>query len=101
MILCNPDGFERRPFFIGRFQNSRATAAKTIHDAIPIAVGTAAAIAVHFRLPVSFLIVRRVVEQGQWNSENNTVHAAVIQLQPFSASRLRTLSNPSMPARLP
>jgi len=31
----------------------------------PIKVGKIAAISVHFRLPVSFLIVRSVVEQGQ------------------------------------
>ena len=32
---------------------------------IPVTVGSAAARAVHFKLPVSFLMVRSVVEQGQ------------------------------------
>ena len=36
-----------------------------IHRAIPQTVGIIKASAVHFQLPVSFLMVRQVVEQGQ------------------------------------
>ena len=33
--------------------------------------------AVHFKLPVSFFMVRQVVEQGQWNREKTDMQTAV------------------------
>ena len=50
---------------------------------IPVTVGSAAARAVHFKLPVSFLMVRSVVEQGQCIREKSIVLMAVIQVQPL------------------
>ena len=49
----------------------------------PIVVGNNTEIAVHFRLFVSFLTVKTVVAQGQWNSENITVQIAVHTVQPL------------------
>ena len=43
--------------------------------------------AVHLRLPVSFFIVRQVVEQGQCISENSITLTAVIHVQPLAISR--------------
>ena len=45
-----------------------------VHPAIPITVGIRKAAAVHLRLPVSFFMVRQVVEQGQWNREKTAMH---------------------------
>lgn len=50
---------------------------------MPQAVGIIAAAAVHFRLPVSFLIVISVVEQGQCIKEKIMVQTAVMGVQPF------------------
>ena len=47
----------------------------------PKAVGNNTEMAVHFRLFVSFLTVKTVVAQGQWNSENITVQIAVHTVQ--------------------
>ena len=41
---------------------------------------------VHFKLPVSFLIVRQVVEHGQCISEKIIVQIAVVIVQPLSTS---------------
>ena len=57
---------------------------------MPIAVGRAQASRVYFRLPVSFLIVITVVEQGQCISENRIKQIAVKSVQPFSVSISRT-----------
>lgn len=54
-----------------------------MHSATPTAVGMAAAAAVHLRLPVSFFIVRSVVEHGQWQSEKSIMLTAVVHVQPF------------------
>ena len=54
-----------------------------IHKSIPAAVGSRNASAVHLRLPVSFFIVSRVVEQGQCISVKIINHTAVRTLQPF------------------
>jgi len=35
---------------------------------------------VHFILPVSFLMVKRVVPQGKWSKENNIKFKAVIKV---------------------
>ena len=64
---------------------------------IPRIVGIAAAANMHPMLPVSFFMVSRVVEQGQWNREKITVLRAVITVQPLfsrsclSAGRLRAV----------
>ena len=50
---------------------------------MPMAVGSAAERMVQSQLPVSFLMVRRVVEQGQWKREKRMVQRAVVQVQPF------------------
>ena len=65
---------------------------------IPQTVGIKKERRVHFRLPVSFLIVRQVVAQGQCIRENKIVLTAVIQVQPFAvkaaaAARLLFLSD--------
>lgn len=46
-------------------QNQEIIAVNRIHRIIPVSVGSRAATAVHFQLPVSFFMVRSVVEQGQ------------------------------------
>ena len=51
---------------------------------IPQTVGIKKERRVHFRLPVSFLMVRQVVAQGQCIRENKIVLTAVIQVQPFA-----------------
>ena len=61
--------------------NTRFT---SIQIAIPTRVGIMNAAKVHFRLPVSFFMVRSVVEQGQWKRENSIVFTAVKTVQPFS-----------------
>ncbi len=55
---------------------------------MPVAVGTAKEIAVHFRLCVSFLIVKQVVEHGQCISENSMVQTAVSQVHPLLTSKV-------------
>ena len=45
--------------------NIRNTAVTVIHKKTPKTVGSRMESAVHFHEPVSFLIVRTVVEQGQ------------------------------------
>ena len=56
---------------------------------------------VHFRLPVSFLMERRVVEQGQCIREKVMVHRAVSPVQPLSTkiwrSVVRSPSSESVP----
>ncbi len=52
----------------------------------PRAVGRAKDSSVQRRLFVSWYMVIRVVEQGQWNRENARVQAAVTQVQPCPAS---------------
>lgn len=47
------------------------------HTTIAILVGISAESAVHFKLPVSFFIVKRVVAHGQCNKLNNIVFRAV------------------------
>ena len=41
---------------------------------------------VHFELPVSFLMVNNVVEQGQCRRENNITFMAVNAVQPLDIS---------------
>lgn len=66
----------------------------TKHTEMPMNVGRTKESTVHFKLPVSFLIVRQVVEQGQWKRQNSIVETAVTQVQPlfvnnvFNSARL-------------
>lgn len=53
---------------------------------MPIAVGNKKPIAVHFKLCVSFFIVKSVVEQGQCIRKNSRVHRALIGVQPLLIS---------------
>lgn len=54
---------------------------------IPTAVGITNDNAVHFQLPVSFLIVHNVVAQGKWMSENSIVQTAVIHVHPLLTNK--------------
>ncbi len=51
-------------------------------------VGSRNARTVHLRLPVSFFMVRRVVEQGQCIREKSMVQIAVTQVQPFATNNV-------------
>ena len=64
-------------------------------------VGLAKARSVSFKLLVSFFIVRRVVEQGQWNSIKTMVLIAVTVVQPFSKNNARICESPLSVARVP
>ena len=55
----------------------------------PNRVGMIMARAVHFKLPVSFFMVRQVVEQGQWKRQKINMHRAVFKVQPLSVSRVK------------
>ena len=68
------------------YTNIRATVAKAKHSTIPQTVGTRKDMAVHFRLPDSLRMVRRVVVQGQCIREKSMVLTAVIQVQPLFTS---------------
>lgn len=52
-------------------------------------VGIAAARAVHFRLPVSFFMVKSVVEHGQCISEKTIKQSAVTAVHPFCVKSSR------------
>lgn len=54
-----------------------------MQTAIPHKVGIAKEANVHFQLPVSFFIVRRVVLQGKCKSVNSITLTAVSIVQPF------------------
>lgn len=54
------------------------------HIVIPATVGITKAKMVHFRLPVSFLIVKHVVPQGKCIKENIITQIAVVAVQPFA-----------------
>ena len=71
------------------------------HSMSPHTVGMIAAAAVHFQLPLSFFIVRQVVEQGQCIRENTITHRAVTQVQPLSTSRARRAVGSESSTRLP
>ena len=67
---------------------SRAKAVKKIQAPTPAAVGSAAARAVHFQLPVSLWMVMRVVEQGQCIREKSITLIAVTQVQKTSLRQI-------------
>ncbi len=54
---------------------------------IPQRVGIAMDNNVHFQLPVSFLMVRQVVEQGKCMTVMIIIHIAVVAVHPFCVSR--------------
>lgn len=58
------------------------------HKIMPIIVGIKIEIKVHLILPVSFLIVKQVVEQGKCISEKIMKHIAVINVQPLSTNNV-------------
>lgn len=61
--------------------NNLAVLANRKHAVNPMMVGMRKDNIVHFRLPVSFLMVRSVVEQGQCISEKSIVLTAVMKVQ--------------------
>ena len=72
---------------------------KIKHIIIPTTVGSIMDSNVHFMLPVSFFMVRHVVEQGQCASENIIIFIAVSQLHPLLTNNCRSsikLSNSVM-----
>lgn len=58
------------------------------HRVMPQRVGRAKAKAVHFMLPVSFLMVRQVVPHGKWNRQKSIVQRAVAPVQPLAIRRV-------------
>ena len=76
--------------------------ARTItHTITPSAVGNTAPRTVQPRLPVSFFMVKRVVEQGQCSREKSITHPAVTAVQPFWASNAPKAAVSPISARLP
>ena len=73
----------------------------SVHKRIPRMVGIRIAAAVHFRLPVSFLMVRQVVEQGQWKRQKIIMHRAVFQVQPWDTRRFRRAEESLISTRYP
>lgn len=67
---------------------------------MPITVGIAAARAVYFILPVSFFIVRSVVEQGQWKSEKIITFTAVNIVQPLVSKIFRKMLRSEISVRV-
>ena len=55
---------------------------------MPIIVGITIENIVQPILPVSFLIVRQVVEQGKWKMHITIVQIAVVSVQPFCVSNV-------------
>ena len=72
---------------LSTYPNSRFTSTQS---AAPKAVGKAAARTAQRMPPLSFFIVRSVVEHGQCSSEKIITHAAVACVQPFAASTPRS-----------
>ena len=56
----------------------------SMHSAIPMAVGSAAASAVQRALPVSRRMVRHVVPQGKCSRHSTSIHNAVSAVQPWA-----------------
>ena len=68
---------------------------------MPITLGNRKATAVHLRLPVSFFMVRQVVEQGQWKREKIAMQAAVLNVHPWEISRDKRALLSSISTRQP
>ena len=64
-------------------------------------MGRRIATAVHFQLPVSFFMVRQVVEQGQWNRQKTIMHSAVFQVHPWAVRRLSSAEESLISTRWP
>ena len=64
-------------------------------------MGKIAAKAVHFKLPVSFFIVIKVVEHGQCISENITIQMAVVMFQPLSVKSVLSCNKLSYSVNVP
>lgn len=60
---------------------------------MPIIVGITIENIVQPILPVSFLIVRQVVEQGKWKMHITIVQIAVVSVQPFCVSNAKVPHN--------
>ena len=75
----------KMPFFVtyNIFYNILVRQVNSMQQIMPVIVGNIVASAVHFQLPVSFLIVSIVVEHGQCSMENIIVLMAVTHVQPF------------------
>lgn len=71
------------------------------HIQNPQTVGTNIESRVHFSLPLSFLIVRQVVEHGQCIKENNITHIAVSDVQPLDTKISFKVDKLSYPIKLP
>jgi hypothetical protein len=67
----------------------------------PKTVGSRNPTAVHFRLPVSFFMVRQVVEQGQWKRQKISMHRAVFQVHPLAVSRVRRAAESVISTSMP
>ena len=63
--------------------NKRAVVAITKQMTKPKAVGSKKEQIVHFKLRVSFLMVKHVVEHGQCSRQKTMVHKAVTHVQPL------------------
>ena len=71
-----------------RFHHTGKPSKRAVHDTrkhaqSPKAVGSAAEIKVHFKLPVSFFMVSNVVAHGKCISENSITHTAFTLVHPF------------------
>src|SRR5690554_6614913 len=72
---------------------------RTMHRQMPRAVGSRAASRVHLQLPVSLLMVSRVVPQGQWKRAKMMKLRAVSQVQPLAVKTARMAARSSTARR--
>src|SRR5690554_6432934 len=72
---------------------------RTMHRQLPRAVGSRAASRVHLQLPVSLLMVSRVVPQGQWKRAKMMKLRAVSQVQPLAVKTARMAARSSTARR--
>lgn len=71
------------------------------HMMIPVTVGTRNETAVHFKLWVSFFMVRHVVLQGQCINEKSITFTAVSQVHPFATRRFLKTEKSSISSNEP
>ncbi len=71
------------------------------HETMPIIVGIMNESMVHFRLPVSFFMVKQVVPQGKCMIEKIITHNAVLYVHPFASRRVFNVKNDSSSKMLP
>ena len=83
------------------YVKSLNTFATTKHISIPHTVGIRKAAKVHFKLFVSFFIVKIVVAHGKCIRENSIVHIAVIYVHPLLTNNVFKLSKLSNSKMLP